>query len=50
MTQAALERQPQPGVKVDTAAMLADPLYRNLQQLKEARAQYLQQLPSTATI
>lgn len=49
MTQAEFARLPQPGVKLDTAAMLADPLYRNLQQLKEARAQYLQQLPSTAT-
>lgn len=27
----------------------ADPLYRNLQQLNEARAQHLKQLPSTAT-
>jgi hypothetical protein len=49
MTQAEFTRLPQPGVKVDTAAMLADPLYRNLQMLKEARTQFLQQLQSAAT-
>lgn len=48
MTQAEFTRQPEPGVKVDTTAMLADPLYRNLQMLKETRAQYLQQLTPTA--
>ena len=41
MTQAEFTRLPQPGVNVDTAAMLADPLYRNLQMLKEARTQFL---------
>ena len=48
MTQAAFARLPQPGVKLDTAAMLADPLYHNLQLLKEARMQFLQQLQSSA--
>jgi len=49
MTQSEFTRMPQPGVKVDTAAMLADPLYRNLQVLKEARMQFLQQLQSSGT-
>jgi hypothetical protein len=49
MTQAEFTRLPEPGVKLDTAAMLADPLYRNLQVLKEARTQFLQQLQFAAT-
>lgn len=49
MTQDAFTRLPQSGVKVDTATMLADPLYRNLLSLKEARSQFLQQLQSAAT-
>jgi hypothetical protein len=43
LTQAAFQRVPQPKIEVDVAAMQADPLYQNLQQLKQARARYLEQ-------
>lgn len=44
MTQNSFSRIPQPRIEVDVQAMQDDPLYQNLQQIKQARARYMQQL------
>lgn len=42
LTQTAFANVPQPKIELDTQAMLADPLYQNLQRLKQARARYIE--------
>jgi hypothetical protein len=50
LTQTAFANTPQPRIELDTKAMLADPLYQNLQRLKQARAQYLEGLAPNSTL
>lgn len=49
LTQAAFANVPQPKIELDTQAMLSDPLYQNLQRVKQARAQYIEGLAPDAT-
>ena len=49
LTQTAFASTPQPKIELDTKAMLSDPLYQNLQRLKQARAQYLEGLAPDST-
>ncbi len=49
MTQTAFANVPQPKVELNTQAMLADPLYQNLQRVKQARARYIEGLATDST-
>jgi len=49
LTQTAFATEPQPRIELDTKAMLADPLYQNLQRMKQARAQYIEGLAPDST-
>ena len=50
LTQTAFANIPQPKIELDTQAMLSDPLYQNLQRLKQARTRYIEGLAADSTL